>query len=78
MTCLILNVTGRGERGQADIVVNLLYPIWPLYTYAVSDSGEGEISLIETLYNTPLFLDSISTKLALHFFYSLEKYHEIQ
>ena len=73
MTCLILNVTGRGERGQADIVVNLLYRIWPVYTYAVSDNGEGEISLIEALYNSPLFLDSISTKPAIHFFFFLGK-----
>lgn len=36
--------------------MNLLYPIWPLYTYAVSDNGEGEISFNETLYNSPLFV----------------------
>jgi hypothetical protein len=78
MTCLILNVTGRGERGQAVIVVNLLYPNWPLYTYAVSDNGEGEISLIETLYNSPLLLDLISTNPATNFFTYWEKNHEIQ
>jgi hypothetical protein len=67
-----------GERGQAVIVVNLLYPNWPLYTYAVSDNGEGEISLIETLYNSPLLLDTVSTKLATHLFIYLEKHHENQ
>ena len=78
MTCLILDVTGRGERGQAVIVVNLLYRNWPLYTYAVSDKGEEQISHIETLYNSPLLLDLDPTKPATNTLKIWDKYYEIQ
>jgi len=67
-----------GERGRAVIVVNLLYPILPVYTYAVSDNEEGQISLIETLYNSSLLLESSSAKLAKTLFIYWEKNHEIQ
>ena len=58
--------------------MNLLYPNLPVLTYAVSDNGEGEISLIETLYNSPLLLDLISTDRATIIFIFREKDYEIQ
>ena len=67
-----------GERGRAVIVVNLLYPILPVYTYAVSDNEDGQISLIETLYNSSLLLESTSAKLAKQLFIYWEKHYEIQ